>query len=168
MIIAINRTHGNRLYTVGTMTVPGTEFRCKTLELRAPEHSTAVNKGKRHAVPCGDYKCYTICTNLMIMTPRTGRIRGHGRAILVDIERYKDLSQGQISICSSVDDNGRATIIPQIAEALSALIHEGRNNDGRDFEIFLSITEDINFSYDPDVSELADTWDGSMDFTEDE
>lgn len=168
MIIAINRTYGNRYYTVGVMTVPGTEFKCKTLELRAPEHSSAVNKSKRHAVPCGDYKCYTICTNLMIMTPRTGRIKGHGRAILVGLERYQDLSQGQITICSSVNENGRATIIPDIARALANLIYEGHDAEGKDFDITLSITEDINFHYDEDASELADSWSGSMDFTEDD
>lgn len=163
MIIAINRLRGNRFFTVGELRVPGTEFKCMTLELRAPEHSGAVNKRRGHAVPCDDYRCITIITNLMSMTPRTGNIKGHGRAILVDKHRYQDLTQGQISICATVSEHGVATTHPSIAEALSKVICEACDTEGETFSLTLSITEDDNFCYDADDSELAVHWDGIND-----
>lgn len=168
MIIAITRTYGNRYYTTGVMTVPGTEFRCKTLELRAPEHSSAVNKCHRHAVPCGDYKCFFSCTSLMIMTPRTGRIRGYGRAMLVNKNKYTELTQGDIILCSSVDSSGKPTIVPAIPEALSKLIYDARVSEGAAFELTMSITEDADFCYVTDYVETPEQWSGSMDFTDDE
>lgn len=168
MIIAISRTYGNRYFTAGVMTVPGTEFRCKTLELRAPEHSNAVNKAHRHAVPCGDFKCFFICTPMMIMTPRTERIKGGGRALLVDKSSYTDLAQGEIILCSSVDMMGKPTMVKAIPEALAKLIYDARVAEGDEFEVTLSITEADDFCLDEDFVEQADAWNGSMDFTDDE
>lgn len=54
MRIVIERTYGNRLYTVGRMQIVGQPFSCVTLERRVPEHWNGMKNFA--ALPVGCYQ----------------------------------------------------------------------------------------------------------------
>lgn len=166
MTFILTREYGNRLITRGTLTVEGSQFRCKTMELRAPEHSEALNKGIRHAIPCGTYKLGFVC-DMIPMTPITPIIRGAGRAVFTQTTRYQDMKRCAISLATSVSDDGVAQTSDHIKEALQDLIYSMRRMEGKPFNAYLIVKEAPDFTYHAEF-ETNESWAGPLDFVEDD
>lgn len=96
MRILIERTYGNRLYTLGRMQVLGHGFSCVTLERRAPEHWNGMKPFA--ALPVGNYPLIGMMVPNTLQETLKVSVTGTFRKACFTNKSVQDMDAGSIQI----------------------------------------------------------------------
>lgn len=167
MRIVIERTYGNRLYTVGRMQILGQGFSCVTLERRPPE----CWKGMKNfaALPVGIYPLIGMMVPNTLQETLKVSITGTFRKACFTSKSVQEMDAGSIQIGDGFSSKaGKLTNVKQKYQDFLELIQELRMSGELPWQLKkgcaeLMIIKSENFVYE-DIGEEDDNEEDDYEF----